>query len=163
MPLGWHWNTHTHTHTHLWRCFHWPTWMWIAFNRFPTPLKLLGPKLNLILGRWNITIYSIHPLMDFFQLLPFLCEEFYHGTKLQSLMFIVDPHAIALAILSLPALTSDWFVNVAATCPNLHMQGHAFCCNVRYWGRLFIERPGNVINFYYTKIYVISKKSNLFI
>ena len=42
-------------------------------------------------------------------------------------MFIVDPHALALVILPLPALTSDWFVNVAATCqdisqPTAHVQ-----------------------------------------
>ena len=67
----------------LWRWFHWLTWTWIFLNRFPTQLKLLGPKLYLVVGRWNIIIYSIHPFMDFFQLLPFLCEEFYHGTKFQ--------------------------------------------------------------------------------
>ena len=65
------------------RCFHRPTWMRIVFNRFPTALKLLGPELYLVVGRWNVTIYSIHPFRDFFRLLPFLCEEFYHETKLR--------------------------------------------------------------------------------
>ena len=47
------------------------------------PLKLLGPKRYLVIGRRNITIYSIYPFMDFFRLLSLFCEEFYHGTKLQ--------------------------------------------------------------------------------
>ena len=67
----------------LWRCFHWPTCTWIVFNRFPTLLKLLGPKLYLVVGKWNITIYSIHPFMNFFRLFPLLSEEFYYGTKLK--------------------------------------------------------------------------------
>ena len=103
----------------LWRCFHWPTWTWIFFNRFPTPLKLLGPILYLVVGRLNIIIYSIHHFMAFSWLLPFLCEEFYNGMKLQTLFrFIVGPHTIALAILLLP-LMSEWFVNMAATCQDM--------------------------------------------
>ena len=45
------------------KCFHWLTWTWIIFNQFPTPLKLLGPKLYLVIGRWNITIYSLSRIL----------------------------------------------------------------------------------------------------
>ena len=62
--------------------------------------------------------YRIHAFMDCFWL-PFLCEEFYHRMKLQNLVFIADLHAIALAILPRPALMSDYFVNVAATCHDM--------------------------------------------
>ena len=67
----------------LWRCCHWSDWTWIVYNRFHTPLKLLGPKLYLVVGRRITPVYSIHPFMNFFRLLPFLCEEFYHETMLQ--------------------------------------------------------------------------------
>ena len=78
------WNFMSHFLAHfLWRWFHWPTCKWIIYNRFPIPLNLLGPKPYLVVGRINITIYSIHPFVDLFSLLPFLCEKFYHGTKLQ--------------------------------------------------------------------------------
>ena len=91
-----------------------------------TPLKLLGPKLYLVVGRWNITVYSFHPFMDLFQFFPFLCEEFYHGTKHQILrIFIVDLHAIVSAFLLLPTLMSDWFVNLAATCQDMSQPARA--------------------------------------
>ena len=53
------------------------------FNQFPTALKLLGPKLFLVVGRLKTTIYGINPFLAFFRLLSFLREELYHGTKLQ--------------------------------------------------------------------------------
>ena len=109
----------------LWRFFHWPTWTIIVFNRFPTPLKLLGSKLYFVVGRWNITIYSIHPFMDFFRLFPSFMRNLITERSSKSLVFIVDPHAIALAILSLPALWSDWFLNVAATCQVMSQPAYA--------------------------------------
>ena len=106
--------------------FHPPTWTWIVFIRFPTPLKLLEPKLYLVVGRWKIIIYRINPFMDFFRLLPFFASYFITERSSKSLVFNVDPPAIAFAILPLPALTSDWFVHVAATC--LYM---SLCARVR--------------------------------
>ena len=119
----------------LWRCFHWPTWTWIVFNRFPTPIKLLGPKLYLIVGRWNIAILSWTSIGFF----PSFVRNLITKWSLKSLMFIVDPHAIALPILPLPALNVKtdlwiWLLHVK-TCPNLHVQGHVWCSDVRYWGR----------------------------
>ena len=92
----------------LWRCFHLPTWTWIVFNWFPTPLELLGPKFYLVVGRWNIIIYSMRPFIDFFWLLPFLCQEFYHATKLQ----IPRVHCRPARHCTCPPLTASTYIRL---------------------------------------------------
>ena len=102
-------------------------------------LKLPAPKHYLEVGRWNITMYSIHPFMDFFRLVPFLCEEFYHGTKLQISRDNCRParyctcHPPTASTLRQTELKM-WLLHVK-TCPYLHVQGHAWCRDVRYCGR----------------------------
>ena len=64
----------------LWKCFHWPTWTWIVFNRFPTPLNLLRLKLYLVVtSPYTIFILS----WIYFDFFPSFVEEFYQGKKLQ--------------------------------------------------------------------------------
>ena len=110
----------------LWRCFHWPTWTWIVFNRFPTPLKLFGPKLYLVLGRWNITIYIILPFMDFFRLLRFLCEELYYGTKFQ----IPHVHCRPARHCTCHPPSASTYVELICEC-GCNMSGHVPTCTCK--------------------------------
>ena len=86
---------------------------------YPASLKLLEPKLYLVEGKWNVIIYSIHLFVDFLDFFPSFVRNFIMERSSKSLVFIVDPHPIVLEILTLSALTSDWFAIVAATCQDM--------------------------------------------
>ena len=114
----------------LWRCFHWLTWTWIAFNRFPNPLKLFRPKLYLLCGGETSPYTAFILSWIFLSFFPSFVRNFITEWISKSPMVVVHPHAIALAILSLPALWSHWFVNVAATCQN---KSQSASLTLNYW------------------------------
>ena len=117
----------------------WPERESSSIDSLP-PLKLLGPKLYLLVGRWNITIYSIHLSWISFRFLPSFVRNFITEQSSKSLMFIVDPPSppLHLPYSHFQHLRQTdlwmWLLHVK-TCPYLHMQGHTWCSDVRYWGR----------------------------
>ena len=97
-----------------------------SVDSLPT-LKLLGPKLYLVVGRWNITIYSIHPFMDILaSSLPLWVILSRNeapipscSLKTRTPLLLSFSHCRRLCHTDL----WKWLLHVK-TCPNLHVQDH---------------------------------------